>query len=78
MNNSIMPANILNILDILACPSPDHAPLELQQTEGGAELVCTACRSRFDIRDGIPVLLPDEARPGPRGLGIAVTGADLP
>jgi uncharacterized protein len=55
-----------DLLDILACPSIDHAPLEL----AGAELVCTSCASRFPIRDGIPVLLADEAVPGPNGLGV--------
>ena len=30
---------------------------------------CTVCASTFPVRDGIPVLLVDEATPGPRGLG---------
>ncbi|HEU5268807.1 MAG TPA: Trm112 family protein [Jatrophihabitans sp.] len=55
-----------DLLAILACPSVDHAPLEL----AGEELVCTSCGSRFRISDGIPVLLPDEAIPGPNGLGV--------
>jgi uncharacterized protein YbaR (Trm112 family) len=55
-----------DLLAILACPSPDHAPLEL----AGEELVCTSCASRFPISDGIPVLLADEAVPGPNGLGV--------
>jgi uncharacterized protein YbaR (Trm112 family) len=55
-----------DLLDILACPSADHAPLELV----GTELVCTSCASRFPIRDGIPVLLADEAVAGPNGLGV--------
>ena len=55
-----------DLLAILACPSPDHAPLTL----AGEELVCTSCASRFPIRDGIPVLLADEATPGPNGLGV--------
>ncbi|HEX2903905.1 MAG TPA: Trm112 family protein [Jatrophihabitans sp.] len=56
------------LLDILACPSQDHAPLVLD----GGELVCTSCASRFPIRDGIPVLLPSDATPGPNGLGVPV------
>ena len=37
---------------------------------GGADvLVCTLCASTFPIADGIPVLLLDEATPGPNGLG---------
>ena len=39
---------------------------------GATVLVCTACRSRFPVRDGIPVLLADDAVPGPRGLGVPV------
>jgi uncharacterized protein len=55
------------LLQILACPSADHAPLTLV---GSDQLVCTVCASSFQIRDGIPVLLPDEAQPGPNGLGV--------
>ena len=55
------------LLDVLACPSDDHAPLR----EEGDALVCTFCASSFPIRDGIPVLLADDATPGPNGLGNA-------
>jgi uncharacterized protein YbaR (Trm112 family) len=48
------------VLSILACPSDDHAPLVLD--EPAQELLCTACDRAFPIRDGIPVLLLDEAR----------------
>ncbi len=48
------------LLAILACPSDDHAPLRLDSEAG--ELLCTACDRAFPIRDGIPVLLLDEAR----------------
>jgi uncharacterized protein YbaR (Trm112 family) len=58
-----------DLLAILACPSADHAPLRLETTGDGEQLVCTSCLSRFPISDGIPVLLADEAVPGPRGLG---------
>ncbi|UQX87536.1 hypothetical protein M6D93_14670 [Jatrophihabitans telluris] len=64
-----------DLLAILACPSPDHAPLRSETHDGVEELVCTVCLSRFAVRDGIPVLLPDEARPGPNGLGVAVSAA---
>ena len=56
------------LLDLIACPGADHAPLELG--EGGDTLVCTSCQSQFPIQDGIPVLLIDEAKPGPNGVGI--------
>lgn len=59
------------LVAILACPSPDHAPLLLDTSGGGEELVCSFCASRFPVRDGIPVLLADEAVAGPNGLGAA-------
>jgi uncharacterized protein YbaR (Trm112 family) len=60
-----------DLLALLACPSADHAPLRHEQAEGGEALVCTFCESRFRIEDGVPVLLIDEATPGPNGLGVA-------
>ena len=57
------------LLDLLACPSPDHAPLRLETRGSDETLVCTHCASAFPVRDGIPVLLLDEAIPGPNGLG---------
>jgi uncharacterized protein YbaR (Trm112 family) len=54
-----------DLMELLACPSEDHAPLR----EEGSTLVCTYCGSSFPIEDGIPVLLLDEATPGPNGVG---------
>jgi uncharacterized protein YbaR (Trm112 family) len=54
--------------DVLACPCPRHAPIEADEAAG--QIVCTACRTRFDVRDGIPVMLLDEATPGPAGVGV--------
>ena len=67
-----MPISI-DLLAILACPSPDHAPLRLETSDAGEELVCTFCLSRFPVRDGIPVLLADDATAGPNGLGVSAT-----
>jgi uncharacterized protein YbaR (Trm112 family) len=50
------------LVEILACPDTHHAPLTLDETE--QTLTCTQCGRVFEIRDGIPVLLLDEARPG--------------
>ena len=47
------------VLEVLACPA-DKAPLRVE--EAASELVCTACGLAFPVRDGIPVLLLDEAR----------------
>ena len=57
------------LLALLACPSPDHAPLREDTADGADVLVCTFCASSFPITDGIPVLLLDDATPGPNGLG---------
>lgn len=54
------------LLDILACPDEHHAPLveiAAGSPDGGTEgaLQCTQCHLVFPIRDGIPVLLLDDA-----------------
>jgi uncharacterized protein YbaR (Trm112 family) len=51
------------LLDVLACPSPDHAPLRPGTDEDPTAdvLTCTECGRRYPVRDGIPVLLLDEA-----------------
>jgi uncharacterized protein len=59
-----------DLLDLLACPSDDHAPLREETRDGASVLVCTSCASSFPIEDGIPVLLADDATPGPNGLGV--------
>jgi uncharacterized protein len=48
------------LLEILACPDTHHAPLTYD--EAAQTLTCTECGRVFEIRDGIPVLLLDEAR----------------
>ena len=48
------------LLAILACPDTHHSPLEVD--EAASELLCTTCDRAFPVRDGIPVLLLDEAR----------------
>ncbi len=52
-----------NLLDILACPSEDHAPLTPGTPADPAAdaLTCTSCGRIFPVSDGIPVLLLDEA-----------------
>ena len=59
------------LLELLACPSDDHAPLREEERDGAAVLVCTHCATSFPIADGIPVLLIDDATPGPNGVGVA-------
>ena len=53
------------LLDILACPSC-RKPVALNDAAPGddvqAWLVCTACGLQYPVRDGIPIMLIDEAR----------------
>ena len=51
------------LMEILACPSDDHAPLHAgSPTDPEADvLTCTSCGRQFRVEDGIPVLLLDEA-----------------
>ena len=54
------------LLEVLACPAEHHAPLRLGSPEDphAPSLTCTECGRVFPIRDGIPVLLLDEAVSG--------------
>ncbi|MDR0996358.1 MAG: Trm112 family protein [Zoogloeaceae bacterium] len=47
------------LLDILVCPAC-KGELFYKHTE--QELICRACKLAYPIRDGIPVMLEDEAR----------------
>lgn len=47
---------------ILVCPA-DKA--DLTEDEEHSVLVCTSCGRRFPVRDGIPVMLLEEAEGGP-------------
>ena len=50
------------LLDILACPRCKGG-LYLNEREDG--LVCDRCRLLYEIRDDIPIMLVDEAKPLP-------------
>ncbi len=46
------------LLEILRCPlDPSHTRLSLENDR----LICQRCQLRFPIKDGIPVLIPEEA-----------------
>ncbi|MBS1200215.1 MAG: tetraacyldisaccharide 4-kinase [Proteobacteria bacterium] len=47
------------LLDILACPVCKGPLLHVREPE---QLVCRADRLSFPVRDGIPVMLEEEAR----------------
>jgi uncharacterized protein YbaR (Trm112 family) len=48
------------LLDILVCPKCRG---ELEYREKESALLCHACKLRYAIRDGIPIMLIDEATP---------------
>lgn len=52
------------LLEILVCPLT-KGPLEYDRTRG--ELISRAAGLAYPVRDGIPIMLPEEARPlGPQ------------
>ncbi|BBO79310.1 UPF0434 protein [Desulfosarcina widdelii] len=48
------------LLEILACPKC-KGEIHLNEAEDG--LICEACRLVYEIRDDIPIMLIDEAKP---------------
>ena len=48
------------LLEILACPKC-KGQVQLNDKEDG--LVCESCRLLYEIRDDIPIMLIDEAKP---------------
>ena len=48
------------LLEILACPKCKG---ELELTNDQEGLICRACKLVYEIRDGIPIMLIDEAKP---------------
>jgi uncharacterized protein YbaR (Trm112 family) len=48
------------LLAVLVCPKCKG---ELEYHEVDSVLICHACRLRYEIRDGIPIMLIDEATP---------------
>ncbi|MFN3521348.1 MAG: Trm112 family protein [Phenylobacterium sp.] len=47
------------LLEILVCPVT-HGPLEYDRARG--ELISRGARLAYPIRDGVPIMLPEEAR----------------
>ena len=48
-----------SLLDILVCPTCKH---NLDYHKPQQELICNRCHMAYPIRDGIPVMLTEEAR----------------
>ncbi|WP_020520123.1 Trm112 family protein [Catelliglobosispora koreensis] len=47
------------LLEMLACPAEDHAPLQYDADK--QTFTCPDCARVYEVRDGLPVLLIDEA-----------------
>ncbi|NPU85484.1 MAG: Trm112 family protein [Syntrophaceae bacterium] len=47
------------LLEILACP---QCKGDIRLNEAGDGLICDACRLLYEIRNGIPIMLIDEAK----------------
>ena len=54
------------LLEILVCPVT-RSPLRYDRERG--ELISAAARLAYPIRDGVPIMLPDEARMLEEGEG---------
>lgn len=50
------------LLDILVCPKCKG---ELHLTQAGDGLICRQCRLLYEIREDIPIMLIDAAKPLP-------------
>ena len=48
------------LLEILVCPKCRG---ELEYREQESALICNKCRLKYPVRDGIPIMLIDEATP---------------
>jgi uncharacterized protein YbaR (Trm112 family) len=59
------------LLEILACPAPDHGELRpgTPADPEASALTCQSCGREYPVTDGIPVLLLSEAVNGPDGPG---------
>jgi len=54
------------LLEILICPACRGAIEEVREGEG---LACLECGRVYPVRDGIPIMLPEEASPPTRPGG---------
>lgn len=54
-----MPLIDAQLKAILVCPCPHHA--DLNEDEAASLLVCTHCHLAFAVRDGIPIMMLEEA-----------------
>ena len=62
------------LAELLVCPG-DLGALTDRTGEDPPVLECTTCHSTYPVVDGIPVMLVDEATPGPHGVGTRAVSA---
>lgn len=55
-----VPAVPQQLLEILVCPKCRG---ELEYREKESALLCHHCKVKYEVRDGIPIMLIDEATP---------------
>lgn len=48
------------LLEILVCP---QCKGEIEYEPAASEIICRRCRLRYEVRDDIPIMLLDEAKP---------------
>jgi uncharacterized protein YbaR (Trm112 family) len=60
-----------DLLEILACPACDSRPKVNLEND---RLVCVECGRRYPIRDGIPVMLVEDAEGPPKPAAAAQAG----
>jgi uncharacterized protein YbaR (Trm112 family) len=60
------------LLEVLRCPCEHHSPVTTD--DAASTIVCVRCATTFPVRDDIPVMLIDEATPGPHGIGGVAPG----
>lgn len=48
------------LLEILVCPKCKG---EIEYRRAESQIICPNCRLRYEVRDDIPIMLLDEARP---------------
>lgn len=63
------------LLEVLVCPVT-HGPLEYDREKG--ELISRSANLAYPIRDGAPVMLPEEARPLDEAAVPAIARPDFP
>ncbi len=67
MNATLPPPSVdPRLLEILVCPVT-RSPLRYDRERG--ELISQTARLAYPIRDGVPIMLPDEARTLEEGEG---------